>query len=1316
MSLSAEQIIQARVILAHGTYDSQGDKNIADGAIAYPNELVLYDYKKSLATTTSEKVGDIENRGYYEIRLKVSDNGGEIDQIPDLVLDNMNFYPIKPDSVELGDVWYEENEDSFYMCIGGTSVYQRVKITQEEYEDEKNSGKYYYWSTEDRQYVSISEVSEWKDSVTYYQLITTPSDKIIKLSHVIENIEDGFGEKSIQTTDVSQAYGNYSTALGYNTQTGKLQEVKGYLFKDNGYTQEYSTYYFIVNSVTDIAYFKAGGEFSLCCNGKFYSKIGKILEEDDVTEEWLDSGEGCLLTLNIKLNSEEWITPRPGDGFYFEDESRIELGPDVIGFKYAGVGDYAFAEGESTKAFGDSSHAEGESTEASGYAAHSEGSSTVAKGGASHAEGVLTKSEGNGAHSEGTMTQAKGHNSHAGGKGSIAGGKCFRFDLNKDKTYSITTFYLANAEGSYNVENKKFSMKLDHNFDYAGIADTLEDGVLTIKELTAIHEGNPAIPTLISGSALTIDADSFLFFPGYPELGTETFGEGAMALGLEAKAQSNASFAEGRQTLSAGQYAHAEGRRTEAIGYSSHAEGLDTEALGQNSHTEGNQSKSIGYASHSEGQATEAIGRQSHAEGAESVAEGDQAHAEGLNTWAKGQAAHSEGLRGAAIGDGSHVEGRAITEPFDENGKLKTWTKDAGLSIAEGEASHVEGLHNYTGKDARAAHAEGELTQALGVNTHAEGQGTLASGNYSHAEGKDTQATAASAHAEGGNTIASGERAHAEGNGTEAKANNAHAEGLNTHAEGLNSHAEGSNTEAKGNNAHAEGHESIATGTSSHAEGKNTRASSEYQHVQGKNNIIDDKNEFAHIVGNGNDGNNRSNAHTLDWDGNAWYAGDITVGTEDNPKDIIATGELKGDKVNATNGKFNKIEVGSSDTQKTTIDENGNILSTSIATPIGHFENIIVEQEENNAINLNGETGEINTLGSIQSEGTGHFDNGLTIGGEHYGSNNSKNPVLNYRGVVTNLTEITADAKPGDVVCIENLIEQKLIEFKVPKKEGGYIGDSFYENYTTLTSNSFGEFQAVSPYGKIVAFLLGDEITYNIASEEWEASDGRVSHSNNALNQFKISFTFDNNKTSIFIPGSTSSRQRQVIGYGDPNYELNKKEFYEGYKIEGQLFYDSQMYDYFHNHDVIIKYIEIEKDMPPYETVPEELKEYAIAEPQETSNYYLYDGNEWNDLTYNGKQLQSLISSHCMPTIGYSNNSKYKVSVGGENIVDLLKQAFDEGESVVYIESGKYTSSKNYILPEGNFTIIGLGDVNFNFSIYDNPIIKNKFIYTFNIN
>ena len=82
-----------------------------------------------------------------------------------------------------------------------------------------------------------------------------------------------------------------------------------------------------------------------------------------------------------------------------------------------------------------------------------------------------------------------------------------------------------------------------------------------------------------------------------------------------------------------------------------------------------------------------------------------------------------------------------------------------------------------------------------------------------------------------------------------------------------------------GTNSHAEGDNTTASGDNSHAEGFNTTASSRNQHAQGKYNVEDSQGKYAHIVGNGTSVSARSNAHTLDWNGNAWYAGDVYVGS-----------------------------------------------------------------------------------------------------------------------------------------------------------------------------------------------------------------------------------------------------------------------------------------------------------------------------------------------------------------------------------------------------------------------------------------------------
>ena len=133
-----------------------------------------------------------------------------------------------------------------------------------------------------------------------------------------------------------------------------------------------------------------------------------------------------------------------------------------------------------------------------------------------------------------------------------------------------------------------------------------------------------------------------------------------------------------------------------------------------------------------------------------------------------------------------------------------------------------------------------------------------------------------------GSTI--GSYSFAEGNDATASGRCSHSEGYNTIANGEHSHAEGGDAIASGGDSHAEGLGTMASGIVTHAEGYSTIASSRSQHVQGEYNVEDvvasnsEKGKYAHIVGNGTAVNARSNAHTLDWDGNAWFAGDVYIG------------------------------------------------------------------------------------------------------------------------------------------------------------------------------------------------------------------------------------------------------------------------------------------------------------------------------------------------------------------------------------------------------------------------------------------------------
>ena len=206
-------------------------------------------------------------------------------------------------------------------------------------------------------------------------------------------------------------------------------------------------------------------------------------------------------------------------------------------------------------------------------------------------------------------------------------------------------------------------------------------------------------------------------------------------------------------------------------------------------------------------------------------------------------------------------------------------------------------------------------------------------------EEEDGYIMGASAVALGSRTAASGDDSHAEGLRTTASGSMSHAEGWVTTASGECSHAEGDATTASGGNSHAEGGGAIASGIGSHAEGHGTIAGSYCQHAQGKNNIADNDNKYLHIVGNGEDSENRSNAHTLDWDGNAWFAGDVYVGGTSQDDDNATKLSSVATDITQVKEKLDGIEEGAN---KTIVDSE---LSDTSTNPVQN--NVLTNKFEN---------------------------------------------------------------------------------------------------------------------------------------------------------------------------------------------------------------------------------------------------------------------------------------------------------------------------------------------------------------------------------
>ena len=266
-------------------------------------------------------------------------------------------------------------------------------------------------------------------------------------------------------------------------------------------------------------------------------------------------------------------------------------------------------------------------------------------------------------------------------------------------------------------------------------------------------------------------------------------------------------------------------------------------------------------------------------------------------------------------------------------------TGPQGPAGADASKNIVDGTGTGAVKMVSAAKASGEYASAFGFETEAtgnwataEGNGAKAKGSYSHAEGtSQTTSEANGAHAEGIGNTASGTGAHVEGTGNTASASNAHAEGTGSTASGSNSHAEGRATKA--------------TAAQAHAEGFYTTAASENQHVSGEWNVIDNAKKYAEIVGKGTYAQ-PANIRTLDWNGNAWYKGEVYVGGtgKDDPEaeKLVKKSELDEALKNAggTGGSVNfatdeevlealaesDLLIAVADNTGVICDENGNIL------------------------------------------------------------------------------------------------------------------------------------------------------------------------------------------------------------------------------------------------------------------------------------------------------------------------------------------------------------------------------------------------------
>lgn len=465
------------------------------------------------------------------------------------------------------------------------------------------------------------------------------------------------------------------------------------------------------------------------------------------------------------------------------------------------AGEYAHAEGQSTKATGTASHAEGNQTTAEGGNSHAEGYRTVAREVDAHAEGNQTYAFGEGSHAEGYYTKSYSKGSHVEGFLSAAGQRGYLVDaqVSATKTYVIDA---ATIDSNFAVGTKVSLYDRTTRKNYVNFAT-----------ITAVDATNNII-TVDKFQECT-EGDALLYLDGGPSIGEETvWGEYAHAEGSSTKADGNSSHAEGENSQSWGRSSHAEGSMTKAIGSYSHAEGQSTQAAGNNSHAEGTGTQALSASSHAEGSNTKTLALTSHAEGYKTEASGKYSHAEGNSSKtgaygyevkAKDQNAHTytltsvEGLNTSDIL--ALVLVRKVGKAFYELHyiSIEAIDKDNNI-ITVSSADYKTWAGAYIGyiinTTTPISSGDSDATQLLmGQNAHAEGEQSFAIGNHSHAENASS-AVGLTSHAEGQITSAIGEASHTEGEGTMTFGKAAHAEGAYTLTNSMGAHAEGRNTQA----------------------------------------------------------------------------------------------------------------------------------------------------------------------------------------------------------------------------------------------------------------------------------------------------------------------------------------------------------------------------------------------------------------------------------------------------------------------------------------------------------------------------------------
>lgn len=638
-------------------------------------------------------------------------------------------------------------------------------------------------------------------------------------SHAEGGQTNAFGQYSHAEGQAATASGDYSHAEGRATTASKAyahaEGCEATADGDGAHAEGYKT--------------NAIGGYSHAEGNKTQSKGNSSHSEGEETEAsgWTAHAEGNTTKATaLAAHAEGLGSQATSDSAHAEGHYTIASGTraHAEGQNTKALKNASHAEGGETKADGQYTHAEGYKTIAeSGWGAHAEGGETLAKGNYAHAEGGFTQAIGDYSHAEGQSTKADGIRSHAEGHGTVASGKN------------------AHAEGYNTVAgNLGFTIKKIMVGDYYDRGTYRVWNDIYLDSVDGIKVGDYVSCKLgdLTYEGLRVDSvDTTSMYIRVDQSGVNT-GEHESRVKTEeeiAALSVNYAYVNGKPYL---------GTKSVGGGNNSHAGGLGTIA------SEDNQT---------------AIGKYNEV--------------------------NSNAL--FIVGNGVDNDNRDNAFVVNEDGSAEVYFVDEENSNSVVNVEYINSKSFGVGKKT----GGGEVFNAIDVNiatnihTHAEGFSTTASGDVAHAEGYYTTAYGAVSHIEGWSSNKAPTTMTNENGGTVAINASGLLEAWNASknfsaAVASNSHVEGKDCIASGAESHASGYQTKASGDRSYTEGVGTIAAKQSQHAQGRYNLEDTETDsvntvlgrYAHIVGNGKNNADRSNAHTLDWSGNAWFSGDVYVG------------------------------------------------------------------------------------------------------------------------------------------------------------------------------------------------------------------------------------------------------------------------------------------------------------------------------------------------------------------------------------------------------------------------------------------------------